>query len=362
MNKLRILNMLQNEENIVDYDFLKNTDSIVKVIKNKEINPFEDEGIILIEKTIPYIDNIYRNPNKFIINEEEVVKIELAKRITTESIKDLAKNTNYIQTVDENGDVKPSKILNINKEEVYDTYENRLIYTLIQHMKFYIEQKREKFEEIINHAKEINDVAIQYAGVAKTNGKKIISDLKTNTVLNKIGIKNKKKDEFKKLDELEKKILALTTYDTYKVVEKKHITLISPPIRKTNLILKNVNFNYAMILWDYLQENMGVKVKDKPISKTLKQNNLFKKILDEIFMLQYISMSKMDEEEIDDSEKRVKKNLVNDVLEYANLSESELEKILSDKIEKTKFKDSMIQRQIRETFAKSFEKYKMNIK
>lgn len=53
-----------------------------------------------METTIPYIDNIFRNPNRFIINEEEIVKIELARKVTVESIKHLAKHTNLIQDVD----------------------------------------------------------------------------------------------------------------------------------------------------------------------------------------------------------------------------------------------------------------------
>ena len=65
------------------------------------------------------LDNILRNPNRFIVNEEDIVKIELARRVTVESIKHLSKNTNLIQDYNkETGDVRPSKILNINKEEV----------------------------------------------------------------------------------------------------------------------------------------------------------------------------------------------------------------------------------------------------
>ena len=71
--------------------------------------------------------------------EEEVVKIEQAKKITVETIKHLSKNTNFIQTIDPvTGDVTPSKLLNVRKEESYDTYENRLIYTLVQNTKINI--------------------------------------------------------------------------------------------------------------------------------------------------------------------------------------------------------------------------------
>jgi len=362
MNKLRLIKMLQDHKTKINYDFFKNIDSVVKVVKKDEMNPFNDEGMKLIEATIPYIENIYKSPNKFIVNEEEVVRIEQAKRITSESIKDLAKNTSYIDSIDENGDVRPSKILNINKEEVFDTYENRLIYTLIQHMKFYVYDKKKKFEEIINHAKETSDIAIQYAAVAKTEGKTIYADFKTNTILNQTGIKNKKKEILEKFDDLETKILSLTSYEPYKEIDKQQITLITPPIKKTNLILKNVNFNYAITLWEYLQQNLGVDKKTETTTETLKTNNLFKKIIDELFMLEYMSLSKINEEIDEELEQNTKKKFIKDVFEYANLSEEELQKALTGKLGKTKLNDSLIEKQIRLIFSNSFEKYKQKIK
>ena len=102
-------------------------------------------GLLRWKRTIRYLDNILRNPNRFIVNDEEIVKIELARRITVDSIKHLAKNTNLIQSFDEvTGEVRPSKILNINKEECFNTYENRFIYSLITIMKMYIEKKEKR--------------------------------------------------------------------------------------------------------------------------------------------------------------------------------------------------------------------------
>ena len=123
--------------------FSNNLNSKLRVITSKDQVDCDFKWLELMEETIPYIDNILRAPNRFIVNEEDVIKIELAKRVTVESIKHLSKNTNLIQEYDKKtGDVKPSKILNITKEESYDTYENRLIYTLIQNMKLYITMKK----------------------------------------------------------------------------------------------------------------------------------------------------------------------------------------------------------------------------
>jgi len=75
-------------------------------------------------------------------------------------------------------------------------------------------------------------------------------------------------------------------------------------------------------------------------------------------MLEYISLSRITEE-VEEIEKKTKKKLIEDVLEYANLSERDMEKLFEGK---TKLNDSMIEKQIRLIFSNSFEKYKQKIK
>ena len=53
----------------------------------------------------------------------------------------------------------------------------------------------------------------------------------------------------------------LTT--TYQTLEKQNVQLITPPLKKNNVILKNVNFQYAAKLWDFLINEMDkMKVTD----------------------------------------------------------------------------------------------------
>lgn len=138
MEELKIFDLYEKFNTKTAEEFMDKIDSTVDIKAEYEKVIEDTEWIEIMEETVPYIDNILRNPNRFIVNEEEIVKIELARKITVESIKHLSKNTNLIQDYDKKtGDVRPSKILNINKEENYDTYENRFIYTLIQNMKFF---------------------------------------------------------------------------------------------------------------------------------------------------------------------------------------------------------------------------------
>ena len=155
MNELDIINLYNNESNKHLENFNEKINSNLKISTSFDKTENDVEWLDIMEDTIRYLDNILRNPNRFIINEEDIVKVELARRVTVESIKHLSKNTNLIQDIDKKtGDVRPSKILNINKEESFNTYENRFIYSLIKNMQFYINRKKKNITEDSSSSKE----------------------------------------------------------------------------------------------------------------------------------------------------------------------------------------------------------------
>ena len=177
MDNLGIIELYQGTSKEKSKVFTEEIDSTLKVETDKKKVIRDIEWIEIMSKTIPYIDNIFRSPNRFIVNEEEVVKIEQAKKITVETIKHLSKNTNFIQTIDNvTGDVTPSKLLNVRKEESYDTYENRLIYTLIQNMKLFIKSRKEALmQEVGTEDKESSskdDKILEYKATSKVKENK----------------------------------------------------------------------------------------------------------------------------------------------------------------------------------------------
>ena len=93
-----------------------------------------------IEACTVALDTIVRNPRKFIVQEEEIVPIERARKITAESVRHLAQHTNMIARVD--GDrVTPSQILNVFREESFEIYENRFIFTLLRNLRHFIDTR-----------------------------------------------------------------------------------------------------------------------------------------------------------------------------------------------------------------------------
>lgn len=232
-------------------EFIAHTDSeIVKKINEKSTS-FDTTWIEKFEETLPYIDNIIRNPRRFIVPEEEVTIIEKTKKVTEESIKHLAKHSSLVHEIDDDGFVKPSKLLNVYKEETYDLYENRFMYTLVNKLYKFIQNVYfdDSFESSFNTKKQVN-----YNGSTNINGEKV----KINFV---IEVENEENNSgnFKSVEELIERINSLRdVVDGFMKSDFiKSLTRAVPvksPIRKTNVFLKEQNFKKALELWEFLEQ------------------------------------------------------------------------------------------------------------
>lgn len=375
MENRGIIDIYESADEKETDQFRNNINSTLRVQTDYEKVIKDTDWIEKMEEVVPYIDNIFRNPNRFIINEEEIVKIERARKITVDSIKHLTKNTNFIQEIDKKtGDVKPSKILNINKEESYDTYENRLIYTLVQNMKFFISKKKKTIEQFSGEdGGNKNNKKIDYNGNTKISKQRVNINLSLDTSLdteedNKKGPEEDNVDSLlQRIERLEVKVSDLTTTDVYKVIDKKHITLITGPIKKTNVVLKNVNFQYAMKMWTYLQENLDDKTQCINEKNDYEDTGELKNLIDDSFYLQYLILNTLDKEKEDDftneaKEKEVQEIVVSKMLEKVvdmnmDMPEDELQKMISEKIAVIKYKNMVNMKEIQKIFNKNIEKY-----
>ena len=106
--ELDVLDLYEKSSKKRTDGFKDNIESTLRVQTDIKKSIKDFTWIDIMEEVIPHIIMIFRNPNRFIVNEEEIVKIESVRKVTVESIKHLAKNTNLIQTIDDDtGDVTP---------------------------------------------------------------------------------------------------------------------------------------------------------------------------------------------------------------------------------------------------------------
>lgn len=372
LDNLDIINLYEESNKERTKNFTNKTESTLKVNVDSKKTTRDLDWIEIMEETIPYIDNIFRSPNRFIVNEEEVVKIEQAKKITVESIKHLSKNTNFIQTIDKiTGDVTPSKLLNVRKEESYDTYENRLIYTLVQNMKLFIKRRKESLELEIknpqnNEHSSKDDKSIEYNATSNVNDENVNVNISLNSSLDYQGGNSTESAQniLNQIEEVEKKITSLESSEVYKVIDKLHISLVREPIKKTNVVLKNVNFQYAMKLWSYLRDNFDDKTTSEEEKKEYMDNGELKQLMDQTFLLQYLAMKTLDEDKLEtqDTKEEISNALLEQMLDKmidmnTDLTGQELKQMISEHYEVIRYKKMEILQEIQKIFKKNIDKY-----
>lgn len=229
-----------------------NNFSLYQKYMNNVIDP---KWIEAIEECIIPIDNIIRNPMRFIKQEEEIVPIEQAKKVSQESIRHLAQHTNMISRVENDGSVTPNKILNIHKEETFATYENRFLYTLLKHVQYFIDKRL----KLLNDSKINTESRIEYESEFKVGKEKLKIEFKLsstektekNAKLFKLDDDTSQMDLFQRIERLRMILYDFQNSQLIKSLEG--CLLVRPPIMRTNVILKNQNFKKVMELWTFIE-------------------------------------------------------------------------------------------------------------
>ena len=365
MSELKVLEIYNHANEDKLKKFGKNVKSTLQVADNYEHVATDTEWLDMMEDTIKYLDNILRNPNRFIINEEDIVKIELARRVTVESIKHLARNTNLIQDYDKDtGDVKPSKILNINKEESFNTYENRFIYSLIQNMKSFIARK--KSQGIVDSSTKSNK-NFDYNGSVRLGDEAVNISMQLNSKIDSSGGRSRNKGESlsSRIEKLELQITDLTNSEVYKTINRLHVALVTSPIKKTNVILKNVNFQYAVKLWNYMQENLDGNNSNEKHDKKYEDDGELKDYIDETFLLNYLVMNELNkdlEEEEEGKKEKISEKIVETMVEQvlklnSDISLNDLNNIVGKQFQVIRYKQVTSIKKIEEIFNKKINSY-----
>ena len=276
-------------------DFLKNVDSEMDYRSLFQSDLLVFDWVDEMEFACPYIDIIVRNPKLTLIQEKNVVKVERAKRVNVDSVKNLAKNTHYINKIKDDQSVEPKKILEVRNEETFNIYENRFLYTLIDDMARFIRDE----EQILNHFELIENKRMEYAATTKAAGEKIHIEVAISSEsLPNQKIDKKLEEEIKKVKKRLKRIKDYISswYHSpmMKQLEREHVKPIKPPLKKTNITLKNPNFRIAARLWDFIRAyDLDEKENNQNNTNLNDSIELLKGFLDHSFFIDYSVLNSM---------------------------------------------------------------------
>lgn len=325
----KITEMIDNVSTSDYNDFDSKTNSKLEY-KRKTDNVSRDfSWLPIVEETIPYLDNIIRNPRRFIQQEEDIVIVEKSKKISTETIEHLAQHTNYIQEVDEDGMIRPSKVLNVQKEETWDLYENRFIFTLIKELARFIRKYTDK--DLENPHTEIKST-VNYTGESAYKNEDIKISVNLETFKKEEPKNFNKAEMIAKIEELRNIVTDFENSTFIKSLAK--AIPVKSPIRKTNVILKDVNFQKALALWEYMKNSEIGEPEDRSTYTENLTNNEIKKRFNLSYYLNYIGLGAERNEEKASPELLLDKinSLLEEYIDMTDLSERKLAEFITNEI------------------------------
>ena len=264
------------------------------------------DWVDIIEEACPRLDIIVRNAKVALVQEANVELIEKAKRITVESVKDLARHTNYINKFDEETQsVEPGKILDIRNEETFNIYENRFLHTLIYLLDRFVYEREQEIKKL-----EVSDnKLLEYKAKSETPTEKVHIEVKITS--DTIPSDQVNDDLQKKLKEIQLRIKRIKEYiaswmksEMVKSLDKAHIPPVRSPLKKTNILLKNPNFRVATALWEYLNKYGLDDIESDKDNIDSNGNDVVQGFLDHSFLIDYYVL-----DSISNSKREQKKNL-----------------------------------------------------
>ena len=174
--------------------------------------------------------------------------------------------------------------------------------------------------------------------------------------------------------DIKKKLKVLKQTDVYVTLVSKKATYVKAPLKMTNVLLKNVNFQYAVKLWNYLSEQIELNDKITNESSEFEEKGMVKKLLDEdIFLMHSIFKSTDLENQFKGKakaaieDKKVTKELTDALIEKIielnpDMSEKDINKLITDKLLVMKTRKLISLKPIEDKFKEKIDKYMANAK
>lgn len=230
--------------------------------KNRILHKVVDERWIgTIEEGIDAIYNIIDKPRRFVTTKEEVVPVALARKITADSVRHLSMNTQFIAS-DENGEIQPTRILNVSTEESYDLYENRFVYHLIQRLFTFVDKRTDVIfwstgDETCNTMSMESKVDDAYEEISY----KI-----EMTIKNRQSYAENDSDHmevFKRIDRLRRMVRNLRSSSFCELMAG--CAMVRSPIQRTNLMMKDPSYRTCYKLWQFIEsyDEVGYTIEEQ---------------------------------------------------------------------------------------------------
>ena len=315
-----------------------------------------------IEACIIPLDNIMRVPRKFIVQEEEIVPIERARKITNESIRHLAQHTNMIAKV-EGDDVTPNQILNVFREESFEVYENRFVYTLMQNLIRFIDVR---YNVLFNVSDDDNMASLKMESDFNRGREKVTYRLEVSAqsggheLDDEANLDGENATAFQRIERI-KRIINEYAHSPF-MRELQNCVPVRPPIMRTNAIQKNPNFRACLKLWQFIQSytDLGYEITVKESNDMVSDE--YRNQLNQMMALNYMMLkaNTLSEDSVGKQKRRklkpkLLKRLAEELVLDYDMEDVEIQRVFVEEVKRVSKKKMEGEKKIQEAIQRALD-------
>lgn len=228
----------------------------------------EEDWIEAIERGLEFIEKAIKEERQFIRSNGEIIPIEKVKRTSKDSVEHLARHSDLITRLPEEGkDVIPDSLYTVERLSDYTVYENRFLYMLLCYLRDFISIRYEKILELTNT---YNGKLYMNKTIVESNRRvvyevKLEEEKKNDDYLRE---NNSAQDAINRMMTIYKAVVFFL--NTPLMIEVAKTPMLKPPITRTNVLKMNRNFKEALSLYEYVsaydKDGYEIKTEIKTLS------------------------------------------------------------------------------------------------
>jgi len=263
-------------------DALHHADTEIQFSNRKMVKTVDLAWVDAIEEALPGFQTIIGNPRNVIKEEELIVNVANAKRTGTEVVQHLAQHAALVEDFnEENGEVRPSRLMQRYREDSTNLYENRLIFTALENAYHFTKIRHDALFEAMNDEFGAK-LKVRTDMASPTETVHMDMFLHINKVESFLDTDDKNFEVFSRISKIYR---VLSIYmNTEFARQMSRLPRIKGTITKTNVLKKNPNYHKILLLFEFLKSYQDIGytirvVEQNPDVNEILQRDIFHNIL-----------------------------------------------------------------------------------
>lgn len=212
--------------------------------------------VMEIEEALDAMQSISSSPRNVIKEEELIVNVAHAKKAGAETVRHLAMHSGLVEDFNEdNGDVRPSKLMQRYREDSIGLYENRLVYTAMEFAHHFVKIRHDALMEVLSDEFGAK-LKIKTEMESDTEHVHLDMFLHIKEIDNILDTDAKNGDVLSRISRIYRVITALMNTEFAQQMAK--LPRVSGTINKTNILKKNPSYKVILKMFEFLKGYEGV--------------------------------------------------------------------------------------------------------